>query len=62
MRLELFDEDLLPQHKRCNASEATFDKFTSAAKKAIMAAGQATFYTNNRTNHELIYAPKKKGK
>lgn len=60
MRLELYDEDLLPEHTMCNASQTTFEKFNKAAQQAIIAAGQGTYFTNGRTNHNVIYPPKQK--
>ncbi len=58
MKLELYDEDLKPEHKTCNASQTTFDKFTAAAQKAILAVGEATYYTDGRTSYNVIYPPK----
>lgn len=62
MELTLYDEDLGPEHKMCNASLTNFAKFTKAAQRAIVAVGKGTYITNGGTNYNVIYPPKKKQK
>lgn len=59
MTLELSREDLRKEHRDCNPSETTFEKFTGTAQEAIRVVGRATYYNSDRSNHNVIYPPQR---
>lgn len=56
MRLELYYEDLRPEYEGCPIADVTFDMFTEAAQKAIVAIGNGVFFLND-ANFKRIFPP-----
>lgn len=59
MKIELYDEDLLQQHRHLNASEIQYHHFSAPAKKVIGIAGVAKYVGSSGDTYTLVYAPKK---
>lgn len=58
MELTLDSTDLKQEHRNCNTSLTSFDKFRPEVQAAIRAVGHAMFRSNG--NHNAIYLPKPK--
>lgn len=58
MKLELDDLDLKPEHRSCNASKTSFDKFLPEVQDAILAVGRAVYYSGGRGVYKAISPPK----
>lgn len=59
MKLTLDRLDLLPEHETMNCSRTKFEHFNDKSKRAIAAAGRATFREFNHSNYNAIYPPEK---
>jgi len=58
MKLELFSDDLKPEHRHLEPMAVTFDKFTATAQWIIRAVGAGTFFNEGRTQHNVVRPPK----
>ncbi len=59
MELRLYTSDLLPRYRDTIPCSATrFGHFNKKAQRAILAVGEAMYFTNQNTNYNKIFTPR----